>query len=142
VKQCSMCGDDKPESEFNSDSSRVDGLQRECRECNRQRARDWYRENRRRKIAYSEAYKAEHGHAPKKAKGESGKAKGKTEIEELAERLGINLEPEPPPHPGEEMQGRTITLSLPEWRYLEAQGAGVSDYLRSLVQRDMRRVRR
>lgn len=36
-KRCSRCGQEKPLADFGGDASRKDGLNKECRECRRQR---------------------------------------------------------------------------------------------------------
>ena len=50
-KRCGACGLEKPRSDFNRKSSRRDGLQEVCRECNRESSRRYYRRNRDHHIA-------------------------------------------------------------------------------------------
>lgn len=49
-KDCGSCGLRKPLGEFNRKSSRPDGLQEVCRECNRQSSRAYYARNRERHV--------------------------------------------------------------------------------------------
>lgn len=44
-KVCKKCGVEKPETEFNKDRGRKDGLFSWCRECANAQSRKWYREN-------------------------------------------------------------------------------------------------
>ena len=46
MKPCVTCGRTLATTQFNRKQSAVDGLQNVCRECNRERARRYYRENR------------------------------------------------------------------------------------------------
>lgn len=46
MKRCVTCGDTLPLEQFNRKRAAADGLQNVCRECNRARARRYYRENR------------------------------------------------------------------------------------------------
>lgn len=46
LRRCGSCGAHKSPSEFNRKSSRADGLQEVCRECNRESSRRYYRRNR------------------------------------------------------------------------------------------------
>ena len=46
LKQCGTCGQVKPLTEYNRKSSRADGLQEVCRECNRKSSRAYYARNR------------------------------------------------------------------------------------------------
>jgi len=46
MKQCTLCKQEKPLSEYNKKTSRPDGKQNVCRECNRARSRQYYAENR------------------------------------------------------------------------------------------------
>ena len=46
LKRCGTCNESKPLSEFNRKSSRADGLQEVCRECNRDTSRRYYARNR------------------------------------------------------------------------------------------------
>ncbi|MDT0158487.1 hypothetical protein Q9R19_12715 [Microbacterium sp. ARD32] len=50
-KRCGTCQKSKPRSEFNRKSSRADGLQEVCRECNREASRRYYARNRAHHIA-------------------------------------------------------------------------------------------
>jgi hypothetical protein len=50
VKRCVTCGAHRPTAEFNRKKTSPDGLQNVCRECNRTRARRYYRENRERHL--------------------------------------------------------------------------------------------
>lgn len=45
MRKCSSCKDYKAVTEFNKHSSRADGLQTLCKECNRQKSRDYYAKN-------------------------------------------------------------------------------------------------
>lgn len=45
MKQCTLCKQEKPLSEYNKKASRPDGKQNVCRECNRIRSRQYYAEN-------------------------------------------------------------------------------------------------
>jgi hypothetical protein len=65
LKPCNSCGDSKPDEAFAKDLSREDGLALICRDCNKEKCKRWYRENRERALARSNAYKEEHGRAPK-----------------------------------------------------------------------------
>ncbi|KAF2415821.1 hypothetical protein [Microbacterium sp. B35-30] len=49
-KHCGSCGQEQPLTEFNRKSSRADGLQEVCRECNRRSSRDYYARNRERHV--------------------------------------------------------------------------------------------
>lgn len=51
MKRCGTCQEVKPLTDFNRKSSRTDGRQEVCRECNRSRSRRYYRENREHHIA-------------------------------------------------------------------------------------------
>lgn len=46
TKTCNNCHSEKPLSEFNSKKNSKDGLQPWCRECNKQRSRQYYADNR------------------------------------------------------------------------------------------------
>lgn len=45
MKTCSACKQQKPLAEFNKKSSRSDGLQPICKDCNKERLREYYRRN-------------------------------------------------------------------------------------------------
>jgi hypothetical protein len=45
MRKCAICKVEKDESEYNKKSNRKDGLQVHCRECNRQRSRNYYKNN-------------------------------------------------------------------------------------------------
>ncbi|MBO0979953.1 hypothetical protein [Microbacterium sp. SD291] len=51
MKRCGTCGRLKSVAEFNQKSSRSDGRQETCRECNREASRRYYRRNREHHIA-------------------------------------------------------------------------------------------
>ncbi|MBY6061659.1 hypothetical protein [Microbacterium esteraromaticum] len=51
LKRCGTCKKSKPLADFNRKSSRSDGLQEVCRECNRASSRKYYRENRQHHLA-------------------------------------------------------------------------------------------
>jgi hypothetical protein len=44
MKQCIDCKQPKPKTEFNKKSSRKDGLNRRCRDCDRKHQRNYYKE--------------------------------------------------------------------------------------------------
>ena len=50
MKRCVTCGVARPFAEFNRKRASPDGLQNVCRDCNRERARRYYRENRERHL--------------------------------------------------------------------------------------------
>lgn len=50
MKRCGTCGQMKPLTEFNRKSSRADGLQEVCRDCNRASSRAYYAKNRERHV--------------------------------------------------------------------------------------------
>lgn len=50
MKRCVTCGAHRPHAEFNLKQASSDGLQNVCRDCNRMRARRYYRENRERHL--------------------------------------------------------------------------------------------
>lgn len=45
LKKCSRCGEIKELEEFHKSKSRRDGYNNICKECNRKKASDWYKEN-------------------------------------------------------------------------------------------------
>lgn len=45
MKCCSICKTEKPESEFNKNKYRSDGLQTICRSCSQKRSKKYYKEN-------------------------------------------------------------------------------------------------
>lgn len=49
-KTCSGCGAVKPLAAFSKDSARKDGLQHECKDCQKQRKREWYERNKKRVV--------------------------------------------------------------------------------------------
>lgn len=51
LRRCGTCGQSKPREDFNKKSSRPDGLQEVCRECNRASSRLYYQRHRERHIA-------------------------------------------------------------------------------------------
>ena len=51
MKRCGTCQLVRPLSDFNKKSSRADGHQEVCRECNREHSRRYYRKNREHHIA-------------------------------------------------------------------------------------------
>lgn len=57
-KKCSTCGEEKPREEFHKSRSMKDGLQGNCKPCNKASATNWQRENREVKRSYDAAYKA------------------------------------------------------------------------------------
>ena len=50
MKQCTLCKQEKPLSEYNKKASRPDGKQNVCRECNRARSKQYYAENQKKHI--------------------------------------------------------------------------------------------
>jgi len=56
MKQCSICGQLKPESEFYKNRSSSDGLQSQCKECHKQK-QACFRDKRRKQV---EEYEATH----------------------------------------------------------------------------------
>lgn len=46
MKKCCYCSEIKSESEFNKNKSRKDGLQSRCKLCDRERARNYFKNNR------------------------------------------------------------------------------------------------
>lgn len=59
MKTCSKCRETKPVSEYNTKRSRLDGLQTECRPCNRLSLSLWRASNR----ARATEYRAENPHS-------------------------------------------------------------------------------
>lgn len=51
LKRCGTCGTSKPGTDFNRKSSRADGLQEVCRDCNRESSRRYYAHRREHHIA-------------------------------------------------------------------------------------------
>lgn len=51
LKRCGTCGMSKPVTDFNRKSSRTDGLQEVCRDCNRESSRRYYARRREHHIA-------------------------------------------------------------------------------------------
>jgi hypothetical protein len=51
MKQCTKCGEAKPESEFYAAKGTRDGLRGDCKSCHAARAKDWYARNREQSIA-------------------------------------------------------------------------------------------
>jgi hypothetical protein len=49
-KTCGTCRQSKPLTEFNRKSSRADGRQEVCRECNRASSRRYYEQNRQKHV--------------------------------------------------------------------------------------------
>lgn len=45
MKRCCSCGIEKLESEFNKNCTRKDGLQIQCRDCNKIQSKDYYKRN-------------------------------------------------------------------------------------------------
>ena len=50
IKRCTICKQEKPLSEFNKNSARKDGLQTHCRECNKERSRQYYKKNKKKHL--------------------------------------------------------------------------------------------
>ena len=50
MRLCGSCRQSKPSTEFNRKSSRADGLQEVCRDCNRESSRAYYARNRERHV--------------------------------------------------------------------------------------------
>lgn len=124
AKHCQRCGELKVEEEFTKDVSRPDGLNKICRECNKEKSREWYQENRRRKIADSQEYKARH-------KGKSTNAQEeRVRTEHTPHKM---REPSRPP----EMAWKMIQFSVREWHIIERQaraaGMEAQAYVRLLV---------
>ena len=46
MKKCRICEEEKPESEFNKNARRKDGLQNECRVCDKALRKKYYESNR------------------------------------------------------------------------------------------------
>ena len=75
MKLCTICKIARPLSEFNKHSKRKDGLQSHCRECNRDRSRKYYHDNREKHLKVIAANKRRYTERNKKFV-ESIKAKG------------------------------------------------------------------
>lgn len=58
MKQCSACGQLKPESEFSKDKTKADGLRSQCKECDKQYAKQYHLANREKKLERSKQYYA------------------------------------------------------------------------------------
>ena len=56
MKRCAMCGELKPESEFNKHSASKDGLYYQCRECHAAYQREWRKRNREKCRLYNQRY--------------------------------------------------------------------------------------
>ena len=56
TKRCSKCKRTRPLSEFYRDKRHADGNQSHCKECQRQRHRQYYQNNRSRLLQYKHAY--------------------------------------------------------------------------------------
>ena len=56
TKVCSKCGRELPTSEFNKDKKAKDGLQRYCKECQKQYKSKWYGEHADEKAEYNKQY--------------------------------------------------------------------------------------
>lgn len=52
MKKCALCKENKSLNDFNNKSSSDDGKQNICRDCNRERSRRYYKENREKHIEY------------------------------------------------------------------------------------------
>jgi len=62
-KRCRMCGEAKPLGQFTRDRSKRDGHRNSCRDCEHERDRQRYQENREAKLAYQERYYQANGEA-------------------------------------------------------------------------------
>ena len=51
IKRCNTCFEEKPESDFNRNPSTADRLATDCKECGKERSRQWYTNN---KVAHME----------------------------------------------------------------------------------------
>jgi hypothetical protein len=58
MKTCRRCSNEKPASDFGSNSRMKDGLRSWCRECDRTYALEWRRQNRERYLKSGRAWKA------------------------------------------------------------------------------------
>jgi hypothetical protein len=56
TKKCSKCGEVKPVSEFSKDKNRKDGLQSQCKSCDKQ----YYQDHREEKKQYDKQYRQDH----------------------------------------------------------------------------------
>jgi NAD-dependent SIR2 family protein deacetylase len=45
MKQCSKCGENKPETEFYNHKQKKDGLYSHCKECHKSKAKEWRQAN-------------------------------------------------------------------------------------------------
>lgn len=61
---CPHQGSLQSDESFAIDQSREDGLALVCRDCNKERCKRWYKENKERKIRLALEYKAKHGGEP------------------------------------------------------------------------------
>ena len=59
TKTCRKCGDSKPVDDFYRDKTYAEGFQSACKQCVRQKARDWRLANHDRSIAYGKQWRAE-----------------------------------------------------------------------------------
>jgi hypothetical protein len=60
MKQCTKCGELKPESEFYVAKGTKDGLRGDCKACHSARGKAWYAQNREVAIAYVKRWQQEH----------------------------------------------------------------------------------
>lgn len=59
TKRCRTCKEEKAPSEFNKDRTKSDGLQNQCRVCQRERQRKYREENREALLEYQHKYREE-----------------------------------------------------------------------------------
>lgn len=60
TKECRRCGVVKPSFEFRGRTKMRDGLQSNCRECERENSRKWYADNRERKLKHQKEWIKKH----------------------------------------------------------------------------------
>lgn len=136
LKQCNVCFTRKADDEFAKDMSREDELALTCRECNRDRAKGWYRENKERKkrlaLEYNQAHRDGKETDPAIAT-ENEPRKPRQSRAELKQAEKIDTEPD---------DYQFVRFSQGEWLFClqEADRLGLKpgDYVRILV-RDARR---
>jgi hypothetical protein len=59
MKVCGHCKQEKPLSDFNYDGSMTDGLCNDCRECQKERSREYYKTHKEQKKQYAIEHKEE-----------------------------------------------------------------------------------
>ena len=128
MKPCNNCGNLKPDEEYATDRTREDGLALICRACNKEKCKQWYRENRARAIARSQEYKAVHGRAPV-GRGEPVRRDRSAAKQRIVEEAATEYQ--------------LVRFTPTEWRFCLQAGAklGLKPdlYVRNLV-RDARRA--